>query len=286
MTEQPADINERAGVGSSGRPRAKLGLIAGHGRFPILLAQAARSKGFEVVAIAVEGEASHELTEHVDRIFWLGAGDIRRAIETFVAEGVRELVMAGKVRKQRIFELERVEKPLAAAIGSLQARGDDAVLRVIAGELERGGLRVRESASLVESLIPKSGLLTRRQASERELADVEFGAGIARQLAGLGVGQTVVVRSGVVVAVEAIEGTDATILRGGACAGAGTVAVKVSGPKQDLRFDMPVVGPGTLRSLVEAKASCLAMEAGRTIVLELAEVVRQADEAGVCLLAV
>jgi hypothetical protein len=286
MNAQRADTKAPDVVGSPVPSGEKLGLIAGHGRFPILLAQAAREKGFEVVAIAVEGEASDELAQHVDRIFWLGAGDIRRAIATFQAEGVRELVMAGKVRKQKIFELEQVEKPLAAAIGNLQARGDDAVLRAIAGQLERGGLRVREAASLVESLVPKAGVLTRRQPNERELADVEFGAGIARQLAGLGVGQTVIVKTGVIVAVEAIEGTDAAILRGGACAGAGTVAIKVSGPKQDMRFDMPVVGPGTVRSLVEARASCLAMEAGRTILLEQAEVVQLADEADICLLAV
>ncbi|MBI4870489.1 MAG: UDP-2,3-diacylglucosamine diphosphatase LpxI [Candidatus Riflebacteria bacterium] len=275
-----AQASERSGV------RERLGLIAGCGRFPISLARAARDHGYDVVAVAIEGEASLELAQHVDRIHWLGVGSLTQAIETFRAEGVRELVMAGKVQKQRIFDLRGVDARLVSAMEGLPARGDDAVLRAIAAELERGGLKVRESSSFLGPALPQPGVLSRRSPLGREDADIVYGLAIARQLATLGIGQTVVVKDRVIVAVEAIEGTDATIARAGACCGPGTVVVKVSGPSQDTRFDLPVVGPMTIAALAGARASVLAVEAGRTVVLDRAEVVLLADEAGIAVVAV
>ncbi|MBI4867724.1 MAG: UDP-2,3-diacylglucosamine diphosphatase LpxI [Candidatus Wallbacteria bacterium] len=275
------------GATPTAQPREKLGLIAGHGRFPITLAQAARDKGYEVVAVAIEAEASQELSQYVDRIVWVGIGSLTKAIETFRAEGVRELVMAGKVQKSRIFELEGMEKRLQETVGKVRHRGDDAILRAIAGELERSGLRVRESASFMGPFIPQErAVLTRRRPDSREQGDVDFGVQVARQMADIGIGQTVVVKSGVIVSVEAMEGTDSTIQRAGACGGRGTVVVKMSGPNQDTRFDLPVVGLRTLEVLGEAGASVLAIEAGRTVVLDRAEVVRQADATGLALVAV
>lgn len=266
--------------------REKLGLIAGQGRFPISLAQAARDRGYEVVAVAIESEASRDLEAHVDRIFWIGAGRITDAIRTFHEEGVSELVLAGKVQKGRIFDLTGVERELASAVERLTSRGDDAVLRVIVAELERNGLKVRESASFMGPFIPQKGVLTQRQPDSRQERDIVLGVRTARQMADLGIGQTVVVKSGVVVAVEALEGTDATILRAGQCGGVGTIVVKVSGPNQDLRFDLPAVGLRTLETLSTARCAVLAVEAGRTVVLDRAEVVRQADALGLVLVAI
>lgn len=276
----------QAGEALKGNGRGKLGLIAGNGRLPISLAQAARAEGYEVVAVAIESEASPDLGDHVDRIFWVDVGHISRAIESFRSSGVEELVMAGRLQKERIFDLSQVESSLALAVGGLQARGDDAVLKAIVGVLEKSGLRVRESMSLLRSCVPDPGILSTRRPTDREQTDIDFGMTMARRLADLGIGQTVAVKFGVVVAVEAIEGTDAAINRAGACAGKGVVVVKASGPNQDIRFDMPVIGPKTIETLIAAGVAVLAVEAGRTVILDRADVLTLANESGLAVVAV
>lgn len=261
-----------------------LGLIAGNGRFPFLVARAARRAGRRVVAVAIREETSEELEAEVDEVHWVGLGQLGRAIEALRGGGCREAVMAGQVKHRQIFAGIVPDLKLMGVLARLALKNTDSLIGGVADALEREGIHLLPSTALLADDMAGAGTLARRELTRAELKDVEYGRGIARAIAGLDLGQTVVVKDRAVVAVEAMEGTDEVIRRAGRIAGPGTVVVKVAKPRQDLRFDVPCVGPGTLEAMREAGAAALALDAGKTLLLDKAELLAAADSAGIAVL--
>lgn len=258
---------------------SRVGLIAGQGDFPLLIARAATSAGTEVVTICIAGFASQEMPAVSTRHYWLELGQLGKAIETLKAEGVTKLIMAGRVPHNSIFQYKhfdwRAMKLLARAAG----KRADALLETVCDEFAREGIEVVESSMFLQSLMPEAGLLTRnRTITDAEQADINFGIPIAKIIAGQDIGQTIVVKDKMVIAVEGIEGTDKCIRRAGELAGPGCVVIKVSKPAQDLRFDIPVIGPGTIKSMKEAGASALALSSGRSLLFHKDAVIAEAEE--------
>ena len=264
----------------------KLGLIAGNGRFPLIFAQAAKCAGLSVIAVAHRGETDSAIEAVADKVTWVYVGQLGKIIRTFQRFGVSEAVMAGGIRKVKLFGNFRPDLRGARFLAGLKSREDDALLRGIANELESDGIRVVESTLCVPQIISAQGVLTKRAPAEEEWQDIKLGFTIAKEVGRLGIGQTVIVKKQVVLAVEAVEGTDAAIRRAGALAKAGCVVVKVSKPQQDLRFDVPAVGIETINRMHEVRAAVLAVEAGKTILLEKDELLRQADQYGMAVVGV
>ncbi|HXY53701.1 MAG TPA: UDP-2,3-diacylglucosamine diphosphatase LpxI [Nitrospirota bacterium] len=262
----------------------KIGLIAGNGQFPIAFARAAKQKGMQVIAVAHEGETLPELAHDVDAIFWIKVGQLGKLIKIFKEQGVTDVLMAGGIRKTRLFGGIPDLRGMTMLAKTLH-RKDDSLLRAVARELESDGITVRESTLYLESILAPQGILTKRKPSKEERQDIEFGWQMAKEIGRLDIGQTVVVKDQAVLAVEAIEGTDEAIRRGGRLCGQGAVIVKVCKPHQDLRFDLPAMGPQTIDTMEQVKASCLAVEAGKTIIIERETVVREADRAGIAIVA-
>ena len=261
----------------------RIGLIAGNGRFPIIFADNVRKLGFTVSAIAHLGETLPELESHVDRIHWLKVGQFSKALAALKADGIRQAVMLGGIHKTHVFTALRPDLRALAIFSRLKHWKDDAILRAVAGELEREGIQIRESTFGLESILAEEGNLTSRKPTKKEWEDIQFGWDTLRTLGTLDIGQCVVVKNQVIVAVEAVEGTDETIIRGGKLGGKGTVVVKRTKAHQDLRFDLPAVGPKTIESMVTIKASVLAVEAGRTVVLDREEMAAIAKSAGIAI---
>ncbi len=279
----------------------KLGLIAGNGRFPFLLLEAARAHGFEVVVAAIREETDPEMDARAAadpgvEVHWLSLGELSRLIETFQRAGVRRAVMAGQVKHKQIFSSIRPDWRLAKLLLSLRTRNTDMLLGAVAKVLGDEGIELIASTAFLEPMLAPAGVLSARAPSAEELADIEYGRAVALGVAGFDIGQTVVVASGACVAVEAMEGTDATITRAGALLGtlggaASTLdrsltVVKVAKPKQDLRFDVPVVGLPTVEAMAAAGARCLAIEAGRTLLFDRAAVLARADAMGIAIVGV
>jgi len=256
----------------SGTP---IGLIAGSGRFPLLFAQAARKAGREVVVVAHEGESDPSLPAAA----WVKLGQLGRIAEVLRTAGAAEAVLCGGIRKPRLFDI-RPDWLGVRALARLRSFGDDAALRAIASALEEEGVRIVSPLPLVPELLAPRGRVGSRAFSDEQRADAEAGLSAARAIGAADIGQTVVVKRGVILAVEAVEGTDACIARGGAL-GKGAVVVKARKPQQDERFDVPAVGPRTIEACAGAGCSALAIEAGRTLVLDRAEVAEKADRAGI-----
>jgi DUF1009 family protein len=278
----------------------KLGLIAGNGRFPFLLLDAARAHGTEVVVAAIKEETDPEIDARAAadpgiRVHWLSLGELSRLIETFQREGVSQAVMAGQVKHKQIFSSIRPDWRLAKLLLSLRTRNTDMLLGAVAKVLGDEGIELMPSTSYLEPLLAQPGVLTARGPSEQEQRDIEYGLQVARGLAGFDLGQTVVVAAQACVAVEAMEGTDATIERAGALMRSlGELAstlersltvVKVAKPKQDMRFDVPVIGIRTIRTMREAGATCLALEAGRTLLFDRDALRSEAEAAGIAVVA-
>jgi UDP-2,3-diacylglucosamine hydrolase len=262
----------------------KIGLIAGNGQFPIAFARAAKEKGMQVIAVAHEGETLPELAQWVDGIFWIKVGQLGKLIAIFHDQGVKDVLMAGGIKKTRLFggipDLRG-----AAMLARMIHKKDDSILRSVARELESEGITVRESTLYLDNIVARQGVLTKRKPSKDERRDIEFGWEMAKEIGRLDIGQTVVVKGQAVLAVEAIEGTDEAIRRGGLLCGSGAVVVKVCKPRQDLRFDLPAVGALTIQSMERVKASCLAVEADKTIIIERDTVIRDAERAGISIVA-
>ncbi len=281
---------QTAGIPSNNR----IGLLAGYGRFPILFAEAARRAGLEVVCVAVRHEASPELASVVSSLRWAGIAKLGKMIRTFRRAGVREVVMAGKVHKAQIYAPWRALRFLpdwrfirAFLSANRRDNKDDSMLMLVVNEFNRDGIRVVSALDFCPELLVKPGCPTRRQPTKRELQDIEFGWTMAKEMGRLDVGQTVVVKERATIAVEAIEGTDRAILRAGElCPSGGFTVVKVAKPQQDMRFDVPTIGPDTIETLHRAGAGLLAVEADRTILLDEAETIRLADRYGIALVAV
>jgi len=274
--------------------QGKLGLIAGNGKFPFLVLDAARAQGFDVVVAAIKEETFPEIESRgAAAIHWLSLGELSKLIETFQREGVSRAVMAGQVKHKQIFSSIRPDWRLAKLLLNLRTRNTDALLGAIAKVLGDEGITLENSTSLLEPLLAKPGVLTRRAPTEDERKNIDYGRAVARQLAQFDIGQTVVVAEAACVAVEAMEGTDATIERAGQIMkslepDASTLSrqltvVKIAKPNQDMRFDVPVVGIKTIDVMRSAGATCLAVDAGRCLFLDGQEVIETADRAGIAL---
>lgn len=260
-----------------------LGLIAGNGRFPFLVAEAARRAGRRVVAVAVKEEASPELAGSVDEIHWVGLGQLGRCIDALKAAGVSEAVMAGQVQHRRIFSGIVPDLKLAGVLVRLAVKNTDSLIGGVADALGREGITLLPSTALLADQMATAGAMSRRKPGGDERKDIAYGVKVARALSALDLGQTVVIKDRAAVALEAMEGTDEVIRRAGRLAGTGTTVVKLAKPRQDMRFDVPVVGIRTLEAMRESGARTLAVEAGRTLFLDRAAVVAAADEGGIAL---
>lgn len=259
----------------------RIGIIAGNGRFPVIFADNARKMGLHVSAVAHEGETDPELERHVDRIHWVKIGQLNKLINAFKDDGVRNVVMLGGIKKTHIYSNARPDFRVLALATKLALWKDDDILRALAAELERDGITICESTFGLEGILVTEGPLTARRPTKKEWIDIRYGWDVAKETGRLDIGQCVVIKDRVVVAVEAVEGTDEAIKRGGALAKDGAVVVKRSKPQQDLRFDLPAVGPRTIEVMQSVKASVLAVEAGRSVMLDREQLISQADAAGI-----
>jgi len=258
----------------------KIGLIAGKGQFPLLFAEAARRQGLEVVAVAHRGETDPALESLVHQCEWIYVGQLGKLIKAFKQAGVSRAVMAGGVSRGRLFRDFRPDFRALNLIRKAGAGHDDRILRGLAAELEGEGITIVSTLLYLEDLLAQPGRLSRSQPTSQELQDIDFGFKIAKEVGRLDLGQCVVVRRQVVTALEAVEGTDDTIRRGGRLAGPGAVVVKICKPGQDLRFDLPAVGKNTIEVMREVEARVLAVEAGKTLIFDREDMLALADRLG------
>jgi len=274
----------------------RIGLIAGNGTFPLLVLDAARAQGFDVIVAAIKEEASPEIEQHgATAVHWLSLGELSRLIETFQREGVHRAIMAGQVKHKQIFSSIRPDWKLAKLLLSLGTRNTDSLLGAVAQTLAEEGITLENSTGFLEPLLAKAGVLTKRTPTPQEKKNIEYGRTVARHLAQYDIGQTVVVAESACVAVEAMEGTDAAIVRAGeimrSLAGDSSTlsreltVVKISKPNQDMRFDVPVVGVKTITVMRQAGAGCLALDAGKCLLLDGDAITAAADSAGIAILA-
>jgi len=287
MATHESKLDRAGGSGGERKPEMdRVGLIAGSGRFPVLFAETARRHGVEVCAVAHRGETDPELERVVARIAWVYPGEIGGIIDALKAAGVTKTVMVGGIAKPRLFRELRPDARALAILARLGPLGDDRVLRAVAAELESEGIAVVESTLFLSEIVPAGGVLGARAPTEEEWGDIRFGFRVAKVIGQFDIGQSVVVRNLTVLAVEGIEGTDATIRRAGQLANGDVVVVKVCKPTQDTRFDLPAAGPDTVRAIAEVGGRALALEAGRTIILDREEMIALADAAGIAVVAV
>ena len=254
-----------------------LGLIAGNGRFPFLVAEGARRAGRRVVAVAIREEADPALEAAVDELHWVGLGQLGRCIQVLKDGGAHEALMAGQVKHRQIFSSLVPDLKLMAVLARLAVKSTDSLIGGVADALAREGITLLPSTAFLADQMAVPGPMTRRRPSGAEAKDVAYGQEVARTLAGMDLGQTVAVKDRAAVALEAMEGTDEVIRRAGSIAGPGVVVVKVAKPRQDMRFDVPVVGRGTLDAMAAAQARVLAVDAGRTLIIDKAEFLAEAD---------
>ena len=268
------------------RNRRRYGLIAGNGRFPFLVLEAARSLGVEVVVVAIKEEAFPRIADLGYKTHWIGLGQLGKLIELLKREGVDQALMAGQVQHKQIFSSIVPDRRLLKLLMSLGSRNTDSLIGGVADVLEQEGIRLIDSTAFLKPLIPEAGVLTRRSPGDSEIKDIHYGRGIAKEMARMDIGQSVVVRNQACVAVEAMEGTDAAIRRAAGLTGNQPVTViKVSKPRQDMRFDVPVVGVPTLRLMAEVRASALAIDARKTLLLDRMELIRVADRHRIAIVA-
>lgn len=264
----------------------KVGLLAGIGRLPVEFARAARGMGFSVVAVAIVPGVDAELGQVADKLVSVSIGELNQVITTLKSEGVSQVTMLGKVTKELMFSGSvKLDDRIKRMFASLPDNSDDTIMLAFVRELASEGIQVFDQTSLIRSLMPTAGLLTHRPPTESEQADMEFGFKMAKAIGGLDIGQTVVVKNLAVIAVEAIEGTDACIRRSGQLSrGAATVA-KVAKPEQDMRFDVPAIGLNTIKAMCEAGATALVIEAEKTLLVEREKVIKMADDNGITIIA-
>ena len=276
----------------------RIGLIAGNGRFPFLVLNAARSQGLEVVVAAIKEETSPDI-EHqaAASVHWLSLGELSKLIETFQREGVTRAIMAGQVKHKQIFSNIKPDRQLAKVLLSLATRNTDSLIGAVAKVLESEGITLMSSTTLLEPMLADDGVMTSRSPSDTELTNITYGRAVAQHLSRFDIGQTVVIAQAACVAVEAMEGTDATILRAGEIMKSPSLGmepstlsrdltvIKVAKTNQDMRFDVPVVGMRTLDTMQQAGATCLALDAGRCLIFEKPAVIAAANAAGICIVA-
>jgi DUF1009 family protein len=264
----------------------RLGLIAGNGRFPFLVLDAARAAGHDVTIVAIREEAFPDLADTAARsrpaaLHWVSLGQLGKCITVFKDAGVTQAVMAGQVKHTKLFADIVPDMTLLGVLMRLKTRNTDALIAGVADVLRENGIELLDSTAFLAPLLAREGVLTRRQPTDHERADLEFGYRIADAIAGLDVGQTIAVKSAAVVAVEAMEGTDAVIRRAGHLAGSGVCIIKVAKPRQDMRFDVPVIGVSTIEAMKAAAASLVSVDAGKTLLIDGDAIIKAADDADI-----
>lgn len=264
--------------------KPSLGLIAGNGKLPILLSTSIRKAGHRLAVVAHVGEGRRDLKRYADSLRWVQIGQLEEMIQFLKAEGAQKVMMAGGVSKRHFFSRFKPDARALKLLSRLRDKKDDGLLRAIAAEIESEGMEVVSPALFLGEHLASQGCWTVRQPSERERKDIAFGWELARQMGALDIGQSVVVKDQIILAVEAIEGTDAAIRRGGKLGRGDVAVIKICKPKQDLRLDLPVIGVSTLRVLKKAGGSLLAVEAGKTIVVDKEAVIREADQSHLCVI--
>lgn len=267
--------SEAATAGSQG----VLGLIAGNGRFPVIFSDNARRLGYRIYAVAHVGETDPVLEQHVDQIQWVKIGQLNKLIDAFKRNGVTQAVMLGGIKKTHVFTTVRPDMRTLALAARVTLWKDDDILREFAAELEREGIVIRESTFGLDGVLVEEGVLSKRTPTDKEWIDIRYGWEVAREIGRLDIGQCVIVKDKVVVAVEAVEGTDGAIRRGGELAKSGAVVIKRCKPQQDLRFDLPAIGPKTIETMEAVKAKVLVADAGRSVILDREELLARANRA-------
>jgi DUF1009 family protein len=257
----------------------KYGLIAGNGRFPFLVLEGARESGDEMVVAAIKEEAAPEIEREAARVEWMSVGQLGRLIGFFKRENVTHAIMAGQVKHHQIFRLNALpDLRMVRLLARLSNKNTDSLIGAVADELEREGIRIVDSTTFLSSLLAPEGVLTRRAPTKEERGDIDYGLGIAREIARLDLGQTIAVKDRAVVAIEAMEGTDAVILRAGEMTrGKPFVVVKVAKPDQDMRFDVPVIGLPTIESMKRAGATAIHVTSRKTLLFDMRELIAFAD---------
>ncbi len=265
----------------------QIGIIAGMGELPVIIAKDARERGYKVITVALETLASLEMDSVSDEIRWVNPGKFGELIDILKKHQIKEAIMAGKVPKSLLFK-SKITPDLRAVklLFSIKDKSDDAILNAITKELAGEGIEIIDTTKFSPHLLTPVGCLTRKKPDEEQWKDIEFGWKIAREIGKLDIGQTVVIKGKAVMAIEAIEGTDEAILRGGKWAGDGAVVVKVSKPQQDMRMDVPAVGPDTLKSMEKVNAKVLALEAHRSMIVDRETVIRAAESAGIVIVGI
>ena len=266
---------------------SKYGLIAGNGKFPFLVLEAARTQGIDMVVAAIKEEAFPEIEQHTKTVHWMSLGQLGKLIKTFKAEGVDHAVMAGQVKHKQIFSSIVPDLKMIQLLASLAVKNTDSLIGAVAKVLEGEGIRLMDSTLFLRPLLPDPGVLTRRAPTEEEKSDLDYGYKLARELGRLDVGQSVAVTDGACVAVEAMEGTDAVMERAASLAnGRPLRVVKLAKPNQDLRFDVPVIGLATIRLMARLKVSAMAIEARKTLMIDREELLREANAQDISIIAV
>jgi UDP-2,3-diacylglucosamine hydrolase len=261
----------------------RLGIIAGGGKFPLMAAASAKKLGFQVVATAHQGDTDPSLADLVDKIEWVKLGQLGKIINFFKKEGIRKALMAGSISKNNMFGRTMPDLKGIAFISRMAILHDDGILRALADEFAKQGIDIISSTEYLPELLAPKGCLTKKRPDKEQEEDIRIGWDVAKELGRLDVGQCVVIKKRTVLALEAIDGTNATIARGGKIAGKGAVVIKVSKPNQDMRFDVPSVGRETIENMAHVSASVLAVEAGKTLLFDKDEMIESADKAGIAI---
>lgn len=262
----------------------KYGLIAGNGEFPFLVAEGARKQGAELAVVAIKEEADARMNEVSENILWVGIGQLGKMISYFKEQGVEKAMMAGQVKHVQIFSGTLPDMRMLKMLWNLPKRNTDSLIGGVAGEMSKEGIELIDSTFFIKDRLAPEGVLTHRKPSEAELENIEYGLHIASEIARLDLGQTIVIRAKACVAIEAMEGTDAAILRAGDLAPGKLTVVKVAKPNQDMRFDVPVVGVPTIETMVKVGATCLSVTAGKTLIFDRDEMIRCADRNKICVI--
>ena len=259
------------------------GLIAGNGRFPFLVIDGARRAGVDLAVVAIKEETDPELEKFASNLTWVGIGQLGKMISFFKKNGVTQVIMAGQVKHVQIFSSALPDLRMVKMLWNLEWRNTDALIGGVADELAKEGIELIDSTHFLQDHLATQGVLSKRNPSQNELDDIEYGLHIAGELGRLDLGQTVVIRSKACVAIEAMEGTDATIRRAGELANGKLTVVKVAKPNQDMRFDVPVVGVPTIRAMTDAGATCLSITSDKTLIFDREEMLASANDAGIAI---
>jgi DUF1009 family protein len=254
------------------------GLIAGNGKFPFLVAEGARARGEKLAVVAIKEETDPRISDVAENVAWVGIGQLGKMIRHFQSSGVTKVMMAGQVKHVQIFSGALPDVRMFKMLWNLPRRNTDALIGGVADELSKEGIELIDSTFFIQDQLAAEGVLTKRQPNDTELANIEYGLNIASEIARLDLGQTIVVRASACVAIEAMEGTDATIRRAGELAKGKLTVVKVAKPDQDMRFDVPVVGMPTIQTMIDAGATCLSITAGKTLIFDREEMLTLANK--------